>query len=273
MATGEDKIWFKDGNPIRGFLLDVYGVCYDSGTKDVAIDGSSEAVRKLREAGIPFRFCSNTSTRTSKQVVDKLASLEFDVRENEIFTPIPAAISYLRKHNLRPYLIVDPAVDDEFKDLNTSNPNCVVLGDAQYRFTYDNLNRAFQLLLKDKNAILITLGTGKYYKEVGGLMLDCGAYARALEFACDIKATVIGKPAAEFFNAALEDMHLKPEEAVMIGDDIVGDVQGAQSCGIRGVQVRTGKYRAQDEPHPFVKPDGYVDNLLQAVNLFLQHRS
>lgn len=29
----------------------------------------------------------------------------------------------------------------------------------------------------------------------------------------------------------------------MIGDDIISDVGGAQACGIRGVQVRTGKYR------------------------------
>jgi len=32
-------------------------------------------------------------------------------------------------------------------------------------------------------------------------------------------------------------------QAVMIGDDIVTDVGGAQACGIRGIQVRTGKYR------------------------------
>ena len=29
----------------------------------------------------------------------------------------------------------------------------------------------------------------------------------------------------------------------MIGDDIVSDIGGAQLCGIRGVQVKTGKYR------------------------------
>jgi len=29
----------------------------------------------------------------------------------------------------------------------------------------------------------------------------------------------------------------------MVGDDIVYDIGGAQACGIRGVQVRTGKYR------------------------------
>ncbi|KAG8517451.1 Phospholysine phosphohistidine inorganic pyrophosphate phosphatase [Galemys pyrenaicus] len=29
----------------------------------------------------------------------------------------------------------------------------------------------------------------------------------------------------------------------MIGDDIVGDVGGAQRCGMRALQVRTGKFR------------------------------
>lgn len=31
----------------------------------------------------------------------------------------------------------------------------------------------------------------------------------------------------------------------MIGDDLVNDVGGAQRCGIKGVQVRTGKYRSE----------------------------
>ena len=30
----------------------------------------------------------------------------------------------------------------------------------------------------------------------------------------------------------------------MIGDDIVGDVGGAQKCGMRALQVRTGKFRS-----------------------------
>ena len=32
-------------------------------------------------------------------------------------------------------------------------------------------------------------------------------------------------------------------QVVMIGDDIVSDVGGAQKLGIRGVQVRTGKFQ------------------------------
>ena len=29
----------------------------------------------------------------------------------------------------------------------------------------------------------------------------------------------------------------------MVGDDTVNDVGGSKACGLKGVQVRTGKYR------------------------------
>uniref|UniRef100_H3DQ21 Phospholysine phosphohistidine inorganic pyrophosphate phosphatase n=2 Tax=Tetraodon nigroviridis TaxID=99883 RepID=H3DQ21_TETNG len=65
---------------------------------------------------------------------------------------------------------------------------------------------------------------------------------KALEYACDIKAEVFGKPSSLFFQSVLNDMGLQPHEVVMIGDDLVNDVGGAQHCGIKGIQVRTGKY-------------------------------
>ena len=44
---------------------------------------------------------------------------------------------------------------------------------------------------------------------------------------------------------------------------------GAQSCGLKGILVRTGKYRETDENHPKVKPDKIVDNLAEIVNIIL----
>ncbi len=57
----------------------------------------------------------------------------------------------------------------------------------------------------------------------------------------------------------------------MIGDDILGDVGGAQKAGLRGILVRTGKFRPSDENHPEVTPDGIVNDLSQAVDLILGH--
>jgi phospholysine phosphohistidine inorganic pyrophosphate phosphatase len=61
--------------------------------------------------------------------------------------------------------------------------------------------------------------------------------------------------------------HLK---AIMVGDDVVSDVGGAQSCGMRGILVRTGKFRPADESQPKVKPFHVADNLLEAVKHILQ---
>ena len=52
----------------------------------------------------------------------------------------------------------------------------------------------------------------------------------------------------------------------------VSDVGGAQSCGLRGILVRTGKYRPTDESHPKVKPDKIVDNLAEIVNILLNKK-
>jgi phospholysine phosphohistidine inorganic pyrophosphate phosphatase len=56
----------------------------------------------------------------------------------------------------------------------------------------------------------------------------------------------------------------------MVGDDLVSDVGGAQSCGMRGILVRTGKFRAADEYHPEVKPFHIANNLLEAVKHILK---
>lgn len=151
----------------------------------------------------------------------------------------------------------------------------MVVGDAAEHFSYDNVNNAFRVLLNLSDPILISMGKGRFYQEKGELVIDLGAYTTALEYATDTKATVIGKPAEQFFKTALEALNCtSPEDAVMIGDDLAGDVDGAQRLGMRGVLVRTGKFRSgRDDCHAIIKPDAIVDNLLAAVNLILATNS
>ena len=129
--------------------------------------------------------------------------------------------------------------------------------------------QAFRLLLKT-NGDLYSLGKGKYYKEDNDLTLDVGPFTAALEYATEKEAIVVGKPSKEFFLTAVKDMGVETQNVVMVGDDVVSDVGGAQSCGIQGVLVRTGKFRPSDEHHPKVKPDKIVDNLSQFVDILLQ---
>ena len=58
---------------------------------------------------------------------------------------------------------------------------------------------------------------------------------------------MIGKPEKNFFNLVIEDMGLRKEELVMIGDDIFADFGGAKNNFITTIQVRTGKFLKKDD--------------------------
>ncbi|XP_046509431.1 phospholysine phosphohistidine inorganic pyrophosphate phosphatase isoform X1 [Equus quagga] len=257
---------------VRGVLLDISGVLFDGAEgSGVPIAGSVEAVARLKRSRLKVRFCTNESQKSLGDLVELLQQLGFDISEGEVTAPAPATCLILKERGLRPYLLICDGIRSEFDQIDTSNPNCVVIGDAGESFSYQNMNKAFQVLMELENPVLISLGKGRYYKETSGLMLDVGAYVKALEYACGIEAEVVGKPSPEYFKSALQEMGLEAHQAIMIGDDIVGDVGGAQRCGMRALQVRTGKFRPSDEHHPEVKADGYVDNLAEAVDLLLQH--
>jgi len=254
---------------LTGVLLDISGVLKDGKT---AIPGSVEAVRKLREARLQIRLLTNETQMPRQTLAAALTDLGFCVQERDIIPPCPALIALLKRENMRPHLLVHPSVLQEFDGIDQSNPNCVVVSDAADIFTYENLNEAFRILIDMEKPRLFSLGRGRYYSDNGVLVLDVGVFTAALEYAADIQAEVIGKPQPEFFMSALRDMRVDPTEAVMIGDDIVSDVGGAQHCGLTGVLVRTGKYRPSDEKHPTVHPDAIVDDLAQAVDLILKSR-
>ncbi|XP_049502580.1 phospholysine phosphohistidine inorganic pyrophosphate phosphatase isoform X2 [Panthera uncia] len=264
--------WSERLAGVRGVLLDISGVLHDSGEGGgVPIPGSVEALARLKQSQLKVRFCTNESQKSRGDLVGLLRHMGFDISEDEVTAPAPATCLILKERGLRPHLLIHDGIRSEFAQIDTSNPNCVVIADAGESFSYQNMNKAFQVLMELDNPVLISLGKGRYYKETSGLMLDVGAYTKALEYACGIKAEVVGKPAPGYFQSALQEMGIESHEAIMIGDDIVGDVGGAQRCGMRALQVRTGKFRPSDEHHPEVKADGYVDNLAEAVDLLLQH--
>jgi HAD superfamily hydrolase (TIGR01458 family) len=99
-------------------------------------------------------------------------------------------------------------------------------------------------------AQLLALQKNRYWRREDGLSLDAGPFVAALEYASGRSATVVGKPEREFFELALRELGLAPHEAAMVGDDAEADVAGAQIAGLKGIQVRTGKYRPGVEGRP-----------------------
>ena len=52
----------------------------------------------------------------------------------------------------------------------------------------------------------------------------------------------------------------------MVGDDIVTDIGGAQAAGMRGLLVRTGKFRPADLDGQ-VKPETILDSIADLLEI------
>jgi ribonucleotide monophosphatase NagD (HAD superfamily) len=65
---------------------------------------------------------------------------------------------------------------------------------------------------------------------------------------------------------AMDDMGKSEKQVAMIGDDVLTDVQGAQKMGMKGILVKTGKYREDVVARSGVTPDLVLESLAQLVD-------
>src|SRR5687767_9066506 len=80
-------------SPMRhGFLIDMDGVLY-RGSQLIA--GADLFIEQLRRREIPFRFLTNNSQRTRRDVVAKLAHLGIEAEEEHVFTCAMATARFL----------------------------------------------------------------------------------------------------------------------------------------------------------------------------------
>lgn len=250
---------------VKGVLLDLSGVLYIG---DRRLSGAREALARLQASGLPLAYLTNTTRQTRERIQSKLAKMGFVVPEEAIFTAPRAVRAHIESHDLTPLLLIHPGLEPEFADLVGSNPDVVVLGDAGDAFTYQALNRAFRLLMT--GAPLIAMGNNRYFQEPEGLSLDIGPFLAALEYGADAKGLVLGKPAPEFFHAAVDSLGCRREEVIMIGDDALADVEGALKAGLQAILVRTGKYRPGDEDRIGAPGAILADDFPTAVDLILR---
>lgn len=244
---------------IKGILFDLDGVLY---TGSQPIDGAIKAVDTIRASGIPCRFVTNTSTLSLTSLQQKINALGFSLRPEEIISAPQAALRYLqRQPDAVCRLLLAADVKNDFKALRQSDTeaNHIVVGDIGDAWSYRLLNEVFNRLTD--GARLIAIHKNRFWQTEHGLQMDIGGFVQALEYASGTKAMIIGKPASDFFRIALDDMGLRPEETIMVGDDIDSDVGGAQQAKLRGVLVRTGKYREAYATASGIRPELTVDSI------------
>ena len=254
---------------IRAVLLDLAGVVYQG---EQPLPGTVQAVADLRNADLRLRFLTNTTRMPRRALLSRLNDMGIAIADDELFTPAQAARVWLAAKGLSAHLLIHSALREDFANLPTSGPEAVVVGDAADGFTYAALNAAFRKLLA--GAEFLALARNRSFKdEDGELSLDTGAFVTALEYATQREAVLLGKPAPDFFRAALASIACEGKDAVMVGDDAEADVAGALAAGLgAALLVRTGKYRPGDETKAKPAPSETVADLADAARWIIERR-
>ena len=249
--------------PMAAILLDIDGVLHVSGE---AIPRAPETVKALREGGHALRLVTNNTTRARWKLAAELRSLGIDVEADEISTT-PIAAGKLLKGLRVLALTMDSVKEDLAQDVTLVDDRAevVLVGGAdesdetEHVFRYEQLNRAFAEL--SGGARLVCLHKNRWWQTANGPLLDAGAFVAGLEYAAGIEAEIVGKPSSAYFEAALAELGARAGDAIMVGDDVEADVGAAKRLGMRGVLVRTGKFRRDQLAAADPAPDAVIDSI------------
>lgn len=250
----------------QAILVDIDGVLRNG---NELIDGASDFITHLQKNNLPACLLSNSTKFSSSSVRDFFKSKGIEV-ELPIITAVDVTADLIKsKYKTASIYCVPSAKEDLSVVPDTEEPEAVVIGDMADGWSYDLLNDMFNKVVK--GAQLIAMQKNKFGKASKGLYLDAGAFITALEYASGIESTLVGKPAKTYFDCAISkvlDLHptITTESFLMIGDDLMVDIQGAQKCGGTGYLMLTGKTSKELlENTDEIKPDKVCDHLTQLL--------
>ncbi len=93
-------------------LIDLGGTLHVEGC---AIPGSVAALQRLRMLrGVALRFVTNTTRESHRMVEERLQSMGFSIRSEEIFTSLSAARRLVEDRKLRPLLLLEQGTMEDF---------------------------------------------------------------------------------------------------------------------------------------------------------------
>lgn len=244
----------------KGFLIDVGGVLRIG---PHPVPGAADTLATLRQAQVPFRLLTNTSSTSRAALADDLAAMGIPVDADEILTATTATAAFLRRAGGPSLCIVAPRVRADLAGVPEADEGVrhVVLADCDEAFTRAGMNRAFRAVRA--GADLVAMARNRWFASPCGPAVDIGAVVAGLEYAAGVSAVLVGKPAHAFFLQGVQALGLAPNEIAMVGDDPEADIAGARAAGLGTVFVGRDWRRAG------ARPDQVLATILGLPNLVL----
>jgi HAD superfamily hydrolase (TIGR01458 family) len=243
---------------IKGVIIDLEGTLIDG---NEPLPGSIDFINTLSAKNIPFNIITNRVSKTPLQMAEMINGMGFSVSNQQIVNPFIVLNKYLQKHSIRSFYFVGPEYLEKQIEMNNvycNNPEYVILCDFEYiNCDYHLLNKIYNYIINGSE--IIATSYSNYYYRNNEYRLDTGSFTKMYEMLSGKEAILMGKPSKEIFDCALKQMNVNKDEAIIIGDDILTDIDGGNKGGIKTVLVKTGKYKNGDEDK--IKPNKIVNRI------------
>src|SRR5688572_24952917 len=237
------------------------------------IPGADRFVRELRDRHIPFRFLTNNSQRTRRDVVARLTRMGLDVEEEHVFTSAMATARFLaqQKPGGTAFVIGEggllTALHQHGYAVVDHDPDYVVVGEGR-TFNLELVEAAVRMILGGAKLIATNLDPNCPTQD--GLRPGCGALVAMLELATGVKAFSVGKPSPVMMRAARKELGLSTDETTIIGDTMETDILGGVQLGFHTVLVLSGGTKREDLPHYAYGPERVVESVADLADFLEQ---
>ncbi len=251
-----------------GFLIDMDGVIYRGSH---LIPGADRFIELLLEQDVPFRFLTNNSQRTRRDVATKLKRLGIRADESHVFTCAMATARFLarQKPGGTAFVIGEggllQALHHNGFSIVDQDPDYVVVGEGK-TVTHEMLDTAVQLIMR--GAKLIATNLDPNCPTQNGMRSGCGATVAFLETATGARAFSVGKPSPVMMRLSRNELRTPTSRTIMIGDTMETDILGGVQMGYRTVLVLSGGTKKEDLDRHAYRPDLVVDSIASLVERF-----
>ncbi|XP_055854619.1 glycerol-3-phosphate phosphatase isoform X2 [Episyrphus balteatus] len=259
LPEADVKKWL---NSFDSILTDCDGVVW---LFNNPIEGAVDTINKFKEINKKVFFCTNNSTKTRPELLEKAIRLGFKMNKDEIISTAHAAAAYLKNRNFnkKVYVIGSEGITKELdafgiehcgvgpdpissslnqfvaEDLKLETGIGAVIVGFDEHISFPKLTKAASYL-DDPECIFLATNTDERFPMPNYVIPGTGSIVRAVETCAERDSILIGKPNPNICESLIRDGIIVPERTLMIGDRCNTDILLGTNCGFQTLLVGSG---------------------------------
>lgn len=227
----------------KAYFIDVQGTLIDDINRK-PIKGAIDFIDSLNEKNIPYVVITNNTKFRSDDFKKFLNDMGFKIKNyidpffilNNVATEKKIAAFGSNE-------FINTMIELGFQ-IDFENPKSLIIS-IKKEYTNEDYASMIDIALK-VNSIIGMHDTSLYVKD-GKRYPGVGAIMSMIKFATNKDYKVVGKPSLEFFESAKDIIGVDFKDIMIISDDMIGDLIGAQKLGMRSCLVLSGKIKREEE--------------------------